>query len=274
MAKRQQPYYRTAALLQAQPAMARPRNSARSGARSGARRTATKARPMRIPWVLIVVSLLVAIVGVWLWVDASWYVDAYRVQVIGASGETAREVALASAILGQHGLTLNAGAVISNVVNTVPDVIKVEADCRRYPATCVLTVEVREPAWVWAAPDGPRWVAADGTVFVARAERPDLPQLRGPLPDSQHIPAEILDGFNALAILGILPEELEYDLKRGWIWNDPEGRRVALGVGTEMAGRLRMYQALSDDLRTRGIFPWTMDVRFPNAPAYSMARNW
>ncbi len=81
-----QPYYRTAALLGAQPLN-----------RVEQRRQV--ARPLQIPWKWIAVVVVLAGLPLWAWLDARWYVDATRLQVAGASLDTAREVVLAGNVL-------------------------------------------------------------------------------------------------------------------------------------------------------------------------------
>lgn len=255
-----QPYYRTAALLGAQPL-------------GKVQQRRQVAHPLQIPWKWIAVAVVLAGLPLWAWLDARWYVDATRLQVAGASLDTAREVVLKANVLGLHGLWLRSTDVVSEVL-AVPAVTEAEVECWAYPAQCLITVEERLPVLVWQATDGPHWIAADGTVFAARGERPDLPLVRGPLPDPVKIPEAVLQGVDALLALGVPSGSLGYNAPQGLFWDDPEGRLVIFGTGPEMAPRWRVYQALVANLEARGVFPWTLDVRFPQAPTYSMDRPW
>jgi len=259
MAKRS--YYRTAALLGAQPGATKQHRQA--------------AQPVRIPWRILLVIVLLAAVALWIWLDARWYVDATRLQVAGASLETSRQVALAGEVLGLHGLWLQSGEIVTKVLTTVPAVVDAEADCWFYPAQCVIMVEERVPVLAWITEEGNLyWVAADGMLFAAQGERPELPLVRGPLPDSVQIPVAILEGVDALVSQSVPLDELEYNPSRGLFWNDSEGRLVCFGTGIEMDARWHVYQRLVADFEARGLFPWIIDVRFPQAPTYSMERSW
>jgi hypothetical protein len=85
---------------------------------------------------------------------------------------------------------------------------------------------------------------------------------------------EVMEGVAALAELGLPAAGLEYNAQRGLIWVDSEGRRIAFGVGSDMRTRWRVYELLTDQLKAQGIFPWTMDVRFPGGVTYSLERSW
>ncbi len=258
MAKKR--YYRTAALLNAQPRLAQ-----------GARR---RAKPVRVPWRFLLAMTGIVAVVLWFCLDTRWYVGASRLQIAGTSSpELAREVALGGEILGLHGLWLRSGDVVSNVLATVPSVAEVDAHCRVYPAQCVITVVERQPVLVWMAEDGPHWVDAGGVVFGALGERVGLPVVTGPLPDGE-IFSEVLAGARALVAAGVPSDELGYNPQRGLVWSDPLGRRVAFGTGADMALRWRVYQALAADLADRGIYPATLDARFPRALVYSLENSW
>ena len=254
-------YYRTAALLNAQPRLAQ-----------GARR---RTRPARVPWRFLLAMTGIVAVVLWFCLDARWYVAASRLRIAGTSSpELAREVALGGEMLGLHGLWLRSGDVVSNVLATVPSVAEVDAHCRVYPAQCVITVVERQPVLVWMAEDGPHWVDAGGVVFGALDERVGLPVVTGSLPDGECIPPEVLAGVSSLAAAGVPSDELGYNLQRGLVWSDPLGRRVAFGTGADMALRWRVYQALAADLAERGIYPATLDARFPRAMVYSLENSW
>jgi cell division septal protein FtsQ len=258
MAKRK--YHRTAALLNAQPRPAAQRKTLRVG----------RANEL---WRPLLAVLLLSAVGLWLVLDARWYVDRTRLEVMGASLQTAREVALAGEVLGLHGLWLRPGEVVSRVQATVPVVTDVAVGCYPYPAQCVIAVRERQPVLAWQTEGGTYWVDGAGVVFAARDGRESLPLVRGALP-GERVPEAVLEGVNALLALGLPRDKLRYHPQRGLTWTDAEGRRVALGTGREMGARLDAYRALIADLEARGIFPWGIDVRFPAAPTYAMEPVW
>jgi len=285
----QRPYYRTAALLgaQQQPYGGRPRRSYAPSSR-------TADVHLNIPWKFVALFTLIGTAVLWLLVDNNWYLMGEDIRVIGASShETAVNVAMASDLLGWHGLRLRPRAATAAITEQVPAITAARVDCNRFPAECVIRVQEREPVlnWMVENPAGNStvyWIDAEGVLMPANEVRAELPVVRGPIPDleegaNSRARVAVLDGVTALAALGIAADangnELEYHLERGLIWTDPEGRRVAFGVGADMEARWNIYVALIAHLEARtaagdGVFPWTIDVRFPEGPTYSLERLW
>ncbi len=259
MAKRR--YYRTAALLGAQPVSRRRQQGLHWPTLRLSRRAA-----------LGVAALLLLVL--WLWLDGNWYVTAERLQVEGANPARVAEIIRASGLLGRHILWVDAGAAAGQV-SALPAVRSVRVERHLYPAGCRLLIEERKPVLRWEDGMGGRWwLSADGVRFHPVDERP-LPILTGPLPEEQGRRVEIIRSVQAL--LAVKPEiaRLEYNARYGLIWNDEEGREVVLGLGggEAMARRLEVYRALVADLDRRGVFPLAIDVRFPAAPVYAMDRR-
>ena len=260
--KRTTYYHRTAALLGTQTAY--------TGGRSLAHR---RREPVRLPWQLWAVTLLLCVALLWLWLDPRWYVEAARLEVQGASHETAAAVAQAGAVLDMHGLWLDPEDITARVLETVPAITRVEVVCWIYPAQCTIQVKERVPVLVWQNEVGAVWVDAEGVAFPSRGARTDLPRVQGPLPAKETLPV-VLTGVADLQALDVPFEQLEYHPRYGLIWSDPHGRRIAFGVGPEMGARWAMYNFLMAQLEARGVFPLVVDLRFPTAPAYAEQRLW
>lgn len=295
----QRPYYRTAALLGAQQ---QPYGGIRMPARP--RAAGYRARQpelhLDIPWKFIAMFALIGAAVLWLLLDNEWYLMGEDIRVIGASSqETALNIAIASDLLGWHGLRLRPGAAATAITEQVPAITAAQVECNRFPAECVIRVQEREPVLNWivensgehaasAATIGIYWIDAEGVLLPAHEVRSGLPVVRGPLPAlnedaNSRTRVAVLEGVTALAALGIDTtadgNNLEYHPERGLIWTDPQGRRVAFGVGANMEARWNIYVALIAHLEARaaagnGLFPWTIDVRFPEAPTYSLERLW
>jgi len=263
--KKKRHYQRTAALLGAQPHI---------------RYVPVRQRlqQVRIPWKLVLPLAVVLAGALWLWLDNQWYLMEERLQVSGVSTRNvAREVALASDLLGWHGFLLRPEAAAARVLEQVPGVTRARVTCQRFPAECTIAVVERMPALVWATGAVTYWGDRDGKLFPAQGERPDLPLIRGPLPDDLKddvISTDILEGINALITLGIPANQFEYNPKRGLIWTDTEGRRIAFGTGADMEARWAIYHTLIAHLESKSVFPWAVDVRFPKGPTYSLERTW
>ncbi len=264
------PYPRTAALLRAQPM---------STAQLRRRRRKTRLS-------LAIAGTLIMGVLLWLALDNRWYVLTDDVHVTGVSSEAMRmRVIRASDLLGWHSLWVRPQAAGARILAHLPDIARAEVTCTRFPATCTIAVVEREPAVIWQANGRTYWVDAEGVVFPAREDAPiegaELPLVQGPLPLAEaeggelpHLAPQVLDGLVALVSLGLPTKGLHYHPDRGWTWYDAEGRRVAFGVGADMAPRWHIYRQLIEHLEAKGIFPWTIDVRFPRGPTYALERTW
>jgi hypothetical protein len=290
----QRPYYRTTALLgaQQQPFGGRSRTARTARGYGSTARVQDWLR--NIPWKFVAPFALVGALVLWLLVDANWYLMGEDIRVIGASSqETALNVAVASDLLGWHGLRLQPGAAAAAIPEQVPAITTAQVECRRFPAECVIRVEERTPVLNWQVANALGdnqlyWIDATGVLLPADRIRTELPVVRGPFPtadQSANSPAHaaVLAGVEALAALGIGAnaegDSLEYHPQRGLIWTDLQGRRVAFGVGANMEARWNVYVALIAHLEARaaagdGVFPWTIDVRFPEGPTYSLERLW
>jgi hypothetical protein len=260
--KQKRRYYRTAALLG-------PPNS----------HVALRAqpRPFKVPWHVLVPALVFLGLGLWMALGDAWYLMWDDLQVTGIySPEMEREVKLASDLLGWHLLHLRPEAAEEAILARMPEFAGVDVTCGIIPTSCEVVITERVPVLVWQSGEAKYWVDRTGYVYPARGERPDLPVVRGTLPveGGAHSMASIQQGLAALATLGVPTAGLEYSPERGLIWSDPAGRRVAFGVGSDMAPRWEMYQVLVEHLAAEGITPQVVDVRFPGAATYSLDRSW
>jgi hypothetical protein len=67
---------------------------------------------------------------------------------------------------------------------------------------------------------------------------------------------------------------LTYVPGRGLVFTDDRGWRVILGQGQGMEERLRVLGWLVADLEARDVVPRFVDVRFADAPYYSLMNDW
>jgi hypothetical protein len=262
--KRKQTYHRTAALLGNQAPMA---------ARRGQHRT----HPIQIPWKVLVVFVLVNALGFWILFGNPWYLMLEDVSLYGVSTvEMAEDVLLSADVLGWHAFRLQPAKAEKRILAAVPGLIEANIHCKVFPASCEIHVKQRSPVLLWDTGATKYWVDLEGLVFPAVEEKPDLPVVTGPLPDesNHHSMQAIQKGVVSLIALGVPPDAFEYAPNLGLIWTDEEGRRIAFGVGTEMRQRWSVYEELVEHLEAEGIFPWVIDVRFPDGVTYSLERSW
>ena len=77
-----------------------------------------------------------------------------------------------------------------------------------------------------------------------------------PILDDAQTLLPVVQGAKSLIAIGVALDKLEYNVERGLIWTDPEGRRVAFGTGADMEPRWHIYEALVNHLEARNVFPW------------------
>jgi hypothetical protein len=284
MTKQRQRYYRTAALLGpadeqvvARPSAARTRAAKPRASQKRVARTRKAMPAVRVPWKLMV--LLLAVVGAALWVIVgdAWYLMWDDLTVTGLSyPQLEQRVKVTSDLLGYHRFELKPREAAEVLQASLPHVAEVEVRCGLIPTSCEIKIEERVPVLVWIEGTTTYWVDATGTAFPALLERPDLPVIRGVLPEpgSAYTLAAILQGVTTLADMGVPPEELECSRERGLVWTDPEGRRVAFGAGTDMAERWQVYQLMVDHFAATGTAVQELDVRFRNGITYTTGRSW
>ncbi len=263
MTKRQT-YHRTAALLGHQAPMA-------------ARRKRRRARPIHIPWKVVVVFVLVNALGFWVLFGDPWYLMYDDVSLYGVSTvEMAEDILLASDLLGWHAFRLQPEKAAERVLAEVPGLVEADIRCTIFPASCEMYMTQRAPVLAWHTGSAVYWADQEGRIFHAVSDRPDLPIVSGPLPDEtgHHTMSAIQQGVVSLIALGVPADAFEYNPNRGLIWTDAEGRRIAFGVGPEMQTRWHIYEELVAHLEAEGIFPWVIDVRFPGGVTYSLERSW
>ncbi len=64
-----------------------------------------------------------------------------------------------------------------------------------------------------------------------------------------------------------------YDSRRGLGWVDPKGWQVYFGsTGSEMEARLKVYEALVQQVSQEGVNPAVISVEFLHAPYYRLDR--
>ena len=86
------------------------------------------------------------------------------------------------------------------------------------------------------------------------------------------IDPRVVLGAQQLKTLRSNIDVLYYDPAHGLSYQDGRGWRGYFGIGTNMAAKITVYEALVENLLSRGIQPVRIDVTNPNAPVYGIAR--
>jgi len=258
-------YYRTAALLGPQEQHAAYR--------------AKRRRPIKVPWQLVVV--LVSLIGLGLWVGMSnaWYLEWDDISVVGVTSlEAGYHIRKASDLWGYHRFMLKPKTAQTALVAALPEYKDIGIHCGLFPTRCRIEVTQRTPVMAWSSPPESFWVDDNWVLYPVLGDRPDLPVVNGPVPVMSETYTDTVKGvylgIQSLSALGVKSDALDYVPQRGLVWTDPEGRRVAFGVGPHMAPRLKMYEVLIRHCAAEGIHPQVVDARFPGGATYSEDRTW
>ncbi|MFN3762260.1 MAG: cell division protein FtsQ/DivIB [Anaerolineae bacterium] len=221
----------------------------------------------------------VALLGLVLWFAFSPQFYVTSAQVVGAQRVPAEAVFAASGLERLHILWASPRAAEQRILEAIPSVERVRVSCG-LPARCVITVTEREPVAAWQQGGTVYWVDRTGGAFPygAGGQPASLEgkwQVSGPLPTDERgrVNPDVLVGLEELERLGIRPGPILYRPGRGLVLEDPAGWRVVLGQGSGMARRLEVYLKIRAHLLAKGITPKFVDVRFPDAPYYSVTNE-
>lgn len=215
-----------------------------------------------------------AAAALWLGLDDRFYV--YHVEVTGAGRISPEELFQASGLQGLHILWARPAQIEARIQTAFPNLASVDVACR-LPARCTIAVVERQPKTMWDENGQLWWVDVEGVVFPAEGALAEGLLVRGPLPRDEN---GRLDERVRLALAELWPSDvnvapvLEYIPGRGLVLTDARGWRVFVGRGPGMRRRLQILEWLAADLQVRGITPRFVDMRFPDAPYYSLVNDW
>lgn len=140
------------------------------------------------------------------------------------------------------------------------------------PDMVQIIVEERAPAMIWVQAGVSVWVDLQGRVMRLREDRTDLPQIlvddlvEGAIGGNVLVPTDVVNG--AIQLAELLPQvnAFRYNPDRGLGYLHPSGWQVWFGVGSNMSEKMLIYQAIEQNLLSRGIVPYAIDVENPDAP--------
>lgn len=196
-------------------------------------------------------------------------------EVVGASRIAAATIVNASGLRQQHILAVNERQAEARLLAQMPSLAEAHVDCH-LPADCVISVVERPLLLTWESEGGLVWVDGAGGTFPAGEPLAGSWLVHGPLPLDAHgrVERAVLEGLADLTQLGIRPGNVTYRPGRGLVLDDPAGWRVVVGQGRGMARRLQVYALVRQHLLDHAIRPRFVDVRFPDAPYYSLENDW
>lgn len=217
----------------------------------------------------------VVLLGLILWfaVGPPFYITG--VEVVGAQRIPVETISAASGLERLHILWADPRAAERRILEAIPSVEWVRVSCRP-PARCVIAVTERKLVAAWESGGTYFWVDRAGGVFAAAGPLEGQWRVSGPLPTDERgrVVRDVVVGLEELERLGVRPGPIRYRPGRGLVLEDPAGWRVVLGQGTGMARRMEIYLKIRAHLLEKDIRPRFVDVRFPDAPYYSLTNEW
>ncbi len=251
--------------------MPRPRTRGRRYEREGVLAVLPSLPSVRLGWRMASLAMVLLFGALLFYVLSTPDYFVESVNLGGATYVSAQEIYKASGLGREHIFWVRPDAVKANI-EKVPGIISAQVDIS-WPNRVTITVNERQPKLVWRQGGESVWVDADGAMFPARAELPDLLQVavddaRLPVSKSKGVPIEAIRGALQLEALRPNIELLHYDSKNGLSYQDGRGWRGYFGVGTSMEVKLAVYETLVANLASRRIQPTAISVANPDAPFY------
>lgn len=235
------------------------------GTRSGVRFS------WRVVSALIVLSMLALLV---LFFNTNaFYV--HSVAVGGVRTLSKEEVFALSGVADYHLFWVNPREVQANLQRS-PSVARAEVRLAWPPQMVQIVIAEREPVLVWEQAGAAVWIDAQGQVMQQREDRPELIRVSyeglasNPLGVNDSVSTDVVAG--ALQLRDLAPQitTLRYSQDYGLGYRDPRGWDVWFGIGSDMPNRFLIYNALVENLQSRGIVPNVISVADPEAAYYAV----
>lgn len=209
----------------------------------------------------------------------------------------ATEVVAASGLGGAHAFAVDPAAAAERIT-AVPGVISATVTLN-WPNQVLIEVAEDTPIAVWREAGAAYWVTETGEMIPARGGGLGLLEIESEvalLPAAtadvavtedaveaadeamagetavstagKFVPADVLAGALQLKSLRPNIDRLLYRPAGGLSYEDGRGWRAYFGVGTDMAQKLVVYEAIVDDLLARGLAPVYISVSNQTKPYY------
>jgi cell division septal protein FtsQ len=217
---------------------------------------------------LIVVSLAVVL---FLFFAA----DAFYVRSVAVGGLrylTKEEVFALSDVANMHVFWVDPEQVRANILRS-PTIADAVVHVGWPPQMVSIVIQEREPAVVWDQAGVAAWIDLQGRVMRQWEDRDDLVRVfaemaDGPISPEIRIDPQVVNG--ALQLHDLRPDltTLRYHPIHGLGFSDERGWDAWFGTGTDMPERILIYNAIVENLTSRGIQPSEINVVNPDKPFY------
>ena len=202
---------------------------------------------------------------------ASYDFYVYDAEVAGARHLSPQEVFEASEV-NEMSIFYIRPAEVEARLERLPWVKEARVRCL-LPNRVQIILQERKVAFVWQR-GGRLWgVDEEGTLLPLSQAPEGVLQVKDlrPQPVEGGPGRELI--ASVLAVWEGLPEvrQLTYDPTYGLVFHSSEGYPVRLGQG-QIADKVAIWRVLEEELAARKIHPACVDVRYPSAPYYELAK--
>ncbi len=171
--------------------------------------------------------------------------------VAGVENMNSSQIEQAAGVAGKNIFRINPDKTSVRLMTLMPQIKEARVSLG-LPNRAVIHIEERKPALIFSDGNENRWVDAEGRIFPAGAANPDLPALidedGSASIDGARLKPEVLESLNQ-ALAG-LPDVRTFHHRQvyGLYFISPEGWRVYLGSGSNMANKLAMWRTLRQQI--------------------------
>jgi cell division septal protein FtsQ len=140
------------------------------------------------------------------------------------------------------------------------------------PAWVAISIEERQPEFIWQTGEARWWVDDEGTIVPPRGDMTGALTVidtdAEPVSPGQALDPSVVGAAQALSRL--LPDlaAMNYSQATGISFRTREGWPVYLGDGRNMEAKLTVLVAMRNELLARGVSPQFIDVRYLDKPFY------
>jgi cell division protein FtsQ len=238
---------------------------------------------VRFSWRLVSLLLVAVLVGA---IYAVWTAPEFQVDAVEFQGLVRLTPADLNTVLGIEDrpiFSVNPTKVTQDLQDAFPEIAEVTVDID-LPASVVVKLVERQPVLAVRIEGEEIWIDEEGIGFPPRGDT-------GPLPTIEVSDLLVLGGSDGeetqnifdpkmvQAVQVVTPhvpsgQTLVIDEEHGLGWTDERGWQAYFGFNlediSEMEMKLRVYDALAQQLEAEGVWPRLISVEFLHAPYYRL----
>lgn len=231
-------------------------------------------RRVQFSWRWMSALIVLAMIGVLalFFIPQIFYV--HTIAVGGLETISKEEIFYLSGVADYHIFWVDPKQVEANLVD-YPTISEAQVRLGWPPQMVQIIIRERQPAVIWQQAGIERWIDLQGRVMQLRQARDDLITISydglasRPLEINDVVPVDVVNG--ALQLHTLFPDmnTFRYSPDFGLGFPDNRGWQAWFGVGTDMPNRVLIYNALVEDLLSRGIQPNVVSVADPDSVYYA-----